>query len=260
MREPVKMKASEVIAGHLESLILEGVLRPGERLLAERDLAERLDVSRPTLRDALQKLEGKGLLTASREGTFVADLVGAALFDPLAALLETRPETAFDYLEFRRTVEGHAARLAAERATEIDRQGLRAVFERMEASHGLEDPSEEAEADSDLHLAIYEATHNVVLLHVMRGLATMLRRGVFYSRTRLYTRRGTRELLLAQHRAIYDAVMAGDGVAAAQAAERHIAYTLETVREIREEETRLEASLRRIGRGDLVAAAPRSGR
>ncbi|WP_029006700.1 FCD domain-containing protein [Azospirillum halopraeferens] len=259
MREPVKPKAADVIAGHLETLILEGVLRPGERLLGERDLAERLDVSRPTLRDAVQKLEAKGLLSAGREGTFVTDPVGAALLDPLAALLESHPQTTFDYLEFRRTVEGHAARLAALRATEIDRDALRAVFARMEASHRLDDPGDEADADCDLHLAIYEAAHNVVLLHVMRGLSTLLRRGVFYSRTRLYTRPGTRELLLAQHRAIYEAVMDRDADAAAEAAERHIAYTLDTVREIRDEEARVEASLRRIGRGDLVATAPRAG-
>lgn len=251
-------KAADAVALHLESLILEGVLRPGEKLLAERELADRLDVSRPTLREALQKLEERRLLTASREGTFVAELVGASLTDPLARLLESHPETTFDYLEFRGTCEGQAAYYAALRATDIDREAIRQAYERMEASHDVEDSAEEAEADTDLHLAIYEATHNVVLLHIMRGLANMLRKDVFYNRAKLYSRRGVRELLLGQHRAIYEAVMAGDPEAARAAAERHITFTLEAIREIRNADARLEASLRRIGRGELIAQPRRT--
>lgn len=259
-RESIKpAKAAEAVALHLETLILEGVLRPGEKLLAERDLAEKLDVSRPTLREALQKLEDRGLLTTGRDGTTVADLVGASLTDPLARLLENNPETTFDYLEFRKTVEGQAAYYAALRATDVDREMMRSVYQRMELLHSKEDPGEEADADTDLHLAIYEATHNVVLLHIMRGLANMLRTDVFYNRVKLYARKGVRDLLLAQHRAIYEAVMAGDPESARDAAEKHITFTYEAIREIRNAEARLEASLRRVGRGDLVAA-PRRGR
>lgn len=246
-------KVADAVALHLESLILEGVLRPGEKLLAERDLAEKLEVSRPSLREALQKLEDRELLTTSREGTFVADGIGACLTDPLARLLQSHPETTFDYLEFRGTCEGQAAYYAALRATDIDRQAMREAYERMAASHEVDDCAEEADADTDLHLAIYEATHNVVLLHIMRGLANMLRQDVFYNRAKLYARQGVRGLLLAQHKAIYDAVMAGDPEAARAAAERHITFTLEAIRELRKTDARIEASLRRVGRNDLVA-------
>ena len=68
-------KLADTIADHLEQMILEGSLRPGERLLAERELAQRFDVSRPSLREALEKLEKRGLLTSGRGGsTFVAPL------------------------------------------------------------------------------------------------------------------------------------------------------------------------------------------
>lgn len=260
-RETIKpAKAADAVAHHLEMLILEGVLRPNEKLLAERELAEKLDVSRPTLREALQKLEERGLLSTGRDGTVVADLVGASLTDPLARLLESNPETTFDYLEFRKTVEGQAAYYAALRATDVDRAMITALYERMEASHGNDDTAEEADADTDLHLAIYEATHNVVLLHIMRGLANMLRTDVFYNRAKLYARKGVRDLLLAQHRAVYEAVVGGDPEAARAAAERHITFTYEAIRETRNAEARLEASLRRVGRGDLVAAPRRPGR
>src|SRR5208283_5209406 len=70
--EPVRnLKLADAIAEHLEQLILEGALRPGEKLAAERELAERLEVSRPSLREALERLQARGLLETSKSGTFV---------------------------------------------------------------------------------------------------------------------------------------------------------------------------------------------
>ena len=72
-------KLSQTVARQIELLILRGILRPGERLPAERDLAERMGVSRPSLREALEGLEGKGLLfTRPGAGCFVADVLGNA--------------------------------------------------------------------------------------------------------------------------------------------------------------------------------------
>lgn len=256
-REVVKMRVADAIADHIERLVLEGVLRPGERLLPERELAERFEVSRPSLREALQKLEEKGTLKTGRDGTVVAPLIGERVVEPLARLMQSNPETSYDYLEFRATVESAAAAQAALRATDVDRDQLSACMERMEASHGEEDASEEADADADLHLAIYEAAHNIVLLHIMRALGAMLRRDVFYNRQTLYSRRGVRENLLDQHRAIYQAIMAGDADAARLAAQRHVEYTRDTLREIRAAESRREIALRRLGRSDLVSSGPR---
>jgi GntR family transcriptional repressor for pyruvate dehydrogenase complex len=77
MTEPIRpAKLADAIAERLERLILEGSLRPGERLLPERELAQRFDVSRPSLREALEKLEKRGLLTSGRGGaTHVAPLL-----------------------------------------------------------------------------------------------------------------------------------------------------------------------------------------
>jgi len=246
-------KLADTVAQHLERLILEGALRPGERLLPERELAAKLDISRPSLRDALAKLEERGLLVSDASGgTQVAETLGATFRDPLTKLLRENPDATFDYLEFRATVEGSAAYYAAQRATDLDRDAIDRCFKRMEASHHKEDPSEEAEADADFHLAIYEATHNVVLLHIMRSLSEMLRTGVFFNRNKLYERQGVRDLLLAQHRAIHEAVMAGEPERARAAAQHHIGYTHDALIQIRDAEARLEVSLRRMGRNDLV--------
>ena len=249
-------KLADTVAEHFERLILEGALRPGERLLPERELAARLDISRPSLRDAITKLVERGLLTTTASGgTMVCEGLGATLKDPLVELFQTHPEATFDYLEFRNVTEGSAAAFAALRATDIDRQEIRSSFERMAASHDKDDPTEEADADADFHLAIYEASHNLFMLHVMRSLSGMLRNDVFYNRATLYLRRNVRDLLLAQHRAIRDAIMAGDAEAARQAAREHMSFTADALKEIAKADARLEVSLNRIARNDALTVS-----
>jgi GntR family transcriptional repressor for pyruvate dehydrogenase complex len=254
MTEPIRpAKLADAIAERLEQLILEGSLRPGERLLPERELAQKFDVSRPSLREALDKLEKRGLLYSGRGGaTHVAPLLDEGFTGPLSAVIRNSPDMTYDYLEFRAIAESSAAYLAALRGTVVDRRLIEECFEAMEAAHQQEDPTDEANADADFHLAIYEASHNLFMLHVMRSLSEMLRNDVFYNRATLYLRRNVRELLLGQHRAIRDGIMAGDAEAARQAALDHMNFTRGALKEIEKADARLEVSLSRIARQDVL--------
>ncbi len=239
----------DAIARQLESLILEGVLRPGEKLPPERELAQELEVSRQSLREALQKLEASNLLeTRHGGGTYVRSVIASALTDPLVDLFHRHTNAAFDFIEFRYNLEGIGAYYAALRGTDMDREILATRFQAMEAAHHLEDPTEEAERDADFHIAIAEASHNVVLLHVMRGLFVLLRKGVIFNRMQLYTHKGARELLLRQHRSIYDAILAGDPEAARAAAHAHMSYVDKVLRELRLDEARTSVARRRLSR------------
>jgi GntR family transcriptional repressor for pyruvate dehydrogenase complex len=251
--EPVRnQKLADAIAEHLEQLILEGVLRPGEKLAAERELAEKLEVSRPSLREALEKLQARGLIETGKSGTHVTQFM-ASLTEPLAAMLQSNEQALIDYLEYRGLVEGEAARLAAIRATDVEREAIRECLDSMREAHKLDDPTIEADVDAKLHVLIYEAAHNLVLLHVMRAFSEMLRGGVFYNRHQLYTRLGVRDLLLEQHLAIGEAVLARQPDKAAEAAAYHIGATAAALDEIRQEQTRVARALRRMGRSELVA-------
>ena len=107
-----------VIEQQLEFLILEGTLRPGEKLPPERELAKQFDVSRPSLREAIQRLEAKGLLLRRQGGgTFVQSSLWQSFSDPLVELLSDHPESQYDLLETRHALEGIAAYYAALRST-----------------------------------------------------------------------------------------------------------------------------------------------
>ncbi|MER2510677.1 FCD domain-containing protein [Amaricoccus sp.] len=242
-------------ARHIEDLILEGSLRPGESLLPEREMATRLNVSRPTVRQGIKLLEDKGLLVAEAGGGRVVAPLATSLTDPLIELLSSRADVVDDYLELRATLESMAASLAATRANEVDRETLRGCMERIDAAHGKADAHDEAEADADLHVAVYEASHNVVLLQIMRALSGLLREGVFHNRVKLYARPEVRDVLLDQHRAIFDGIMARDPEAAGKAAAGHMAYTQRVLSEIVAADARLEISLRRIDGGNISARA-----
>jgi GntR family transcriptional repressor for pyruvate dehydrogenase complex len=218
-------KLSQSVVRQIEQMILRGILRPGERLPSERDLADKLGVSRPSLRDAIAELADRGLL-ASRAGSgvFVAEVLGSAFAPALIQLFATHDEAVFDYIAFRRDMEGLAAERAARFGSETDLRVIDTIFQKMEAAHQKRDPSDEAQLDAEFHMAIIEASHNVIMLHMLRSMFDLLRQGVFYNRQVMFRNRMTRDQLLDQHRAMNEAVQARDPVAARAAVEAHLAY------------------------------------
>ena len=218
-------KLSSAVVRQIEELILRGILRPGERLPAERELAERLGVSRPSLRDAVAQLQSAGLLsTKAGAGIYVADVLGSAFSPALVDLFARHEEAVFDYLSFRRDMEGLAAERAARLGSDTDLAVVAAVFAKMESAHDARSSEQEAQLDAQFHLAIIEASHNVVMLHMMRSMYDLLQGGVFYNRQIMFKQRTSRSALLDQHRTINEALQARDPAAARAAVEAHMEY------------------------------------
>jgi GntR family transcriptional repressor for pyruvate dehydrogenase complex len=239
-------RTADAVVERIEVLVLQGILRPGDRLPGERELAAEVDVSRPILREALKILEERGLIVSRQgEGTFVADVIGTVFSAPVVGMIRRYPKAVDDYFEFRRAIESWSAGLAAERATAADRQILTRIIEAMQEAHGGPDPTEEAALDLELHTAVGEAAHNLILLHTLRSCYRLLADGVLYHRSRLYGDAEARDALMLQHRAIYDAIMAGDPPRARAAAEAHIDYVAVATRAVEQRQDRAQsASLR----------------
>jgi Transcriptional regulators len=240
-------RTADEVVRQIESLILDGVLRDGDRLPGERDLAEELDVSRPILREALKRLESRGLLVSHHGGgTFVADIIGQVFSKPITELISRHPRASRDYLDYRRELEGLTAELAATRATETDKALLARIVADMRSAHEEGRAEDELKADVEFHNAIGEAAHNVILLHTMRACYRLLSDGIFFNRQAVFRHGNYGAALLSQHEAIHDAIAAGDPVAAKQAAQAHIDFVKQAVEDAERADERGRVSRLRL--------------
>ncbi|MCU7845971.1 MAG: FCD domain-containing protein [Candidatus Thiodiazotropha sp. (ex Monitilora ramsayi)] len=226
-------KLSDRIAVELESMIERGDFNPGERLPAERQLAEQLGVSRPSLREAIQKLASKGILHSRQGGgTFVNRSLSGDACEDLVRRMESRPETWPDVLEIRHALEGTSAYFAALRATDEDRKQIRDCYDRMIAAHEAGEALVEAQADAEFHLAIAEASHNEILVQIMRSLFRLLQANVQRNLNQLYKLPRIFEPLSRQHTNLLNAVLDGDPERARNAAQDHLEFVDETLHRI----------------------------
>ena len=253
-------RSAEEVVHQIEALILEGILRAGDRLPGERELAVETGVSRPIVREAIETLVNSLILeTRHGGGTYVAEVTGTVFSPQIGALLGSHSRATLDYLEYRREVESVAARLAAIRATKADRQLLAELVLRMEAAYAADDFDAEANADVEFHSLIGEMAHNMVLLHTLRACYKLLTEGIFHNRNRLYQIPNARLALLEQHQAIYSAIDCGDPERAEAAARQHINHIIEATQEHERRIERERLALLRMARRDSLPA-PRKAR
>jgi GntR family transcriptional repressor for pyruvate dehydrogenase complex len=228
---PRVTRAADVIMDQIERLILEGKVRPGQKLPSERSLAEEFDVSRPTVREAIQKLEARGLIQRRHGGgTFVAEHVGSTFIDPMMAMIHRSPDGTFDILELRFALESVAAWLAADRATERARGNVQRRYHELQAAVRSHDLHRESKADAEFHLAIAEASQNGVILHIMRSIFVLLEESIVKNLAELNLDRIRKQDLALQHEAIYRAIVIDrDPAAARKAVRQHMINVSESL-------------------------------
>ncbi|WP_282606616.1 FadR/GntR family transcriptional regulator [Pelagibius sp. Alg239-R121] len=233
-QEIPRERVADRVAQELMKLIATGKLLPGERLPGERQLAEMMNVSRVSVRAALQQLKGKGFVTAVQGG---GTRVIAATDDQdsaLAVLVRENRKNLRDFAQIRVAIEAWAARQAAENAT--DEQ----VTEIKHALDVMTDPDrpEEFKAEDDVafHMAVAKAADSVIYMHLMSGMGDILRENLDYHRYKLLATRADDRLFLQQHRKIYEAIRDKNGELAAQAMTAHVKRALAAYAESEEAE------------------------
>lgn len=245
---PAVTRVSDAVAAELETRILEGALKPGDRLAAERELSAELGVSRPSLREAINKLVVKGLLTTRHGGgTYVTDRLNAPFVDPWQDMLRGHPNLQSDLLEFRHMLEGEAASLAAERATDADVERLDAAYAAMCAAYETDDIAASVQADVAFHQSIAEASHNVLIGHLTASLLRLINSHVASNLEYLHQRPRHWNQLGSQHEAIWKAVREHQPEAAARAARAHIEFVCQSMADNAKEAERRTSALRRLG-------------
>lgn len=242
------------VADRIERLIAEGGLQPGARLPAERRLAIDLGISRSRLREAIQHLASRGILRSRQGGgTFVAKAGGTSpveqALQPIASLARTDAGFWQDVMEIRKSLDADAAYFAALRATPADKDRLAQILAAVIEAEGG-DPHRQARADAALHMAIAEASHNMILRQIMLGLHAVLEASISESRVQLYRLAGTADVLESQHRDIVAAIIAGRADDARKAARRHLDFVEQNLRRIEEQAARQRRATRMLA--DLV--------
>ena len=248
-QHPSALRIADAVAAGLEKRILEGSLKPGDRLPSERDLALELGVSRSSLREAMQKLLSKGLLTTRHGGgTHVTDKLEAHFVDPWQDMLSGHPLLHRDLLEFRHMLEGQAASLAADRATDIDLQRLDAAYAALDADFDQgENLSACIAVDVAFHQAIAEASHNMLIGHLSASLMRVIHGHVSTNLEQLHSQSIRWSQLKVQHRAIWQAIREHQPEAADRAARHHIEFVRQSMDDNVREEARRSSALRRLG-------------
>jgi GntR family transcriptional regulator, transcriptional repressor for pyruvate dehydrogenase complex len=166
-------KLSEEVVSHFTELIMQQQLRPGDRLPPERQLAEELGVSRTSLREAVKRLQEKGLLDARQgSGTFVRSLSADALSESLSLFVQSDINRYLGLMELRSILDVEIAGRLAVSATEDDIAHLMQHIELM--SHLLDSPDKFADEDVAFHLAFYESMNNSLLMSIVQPIMTLL--------------------------------------------------------------------------------------
>lgn len=238
-----------MVASTIEARILEGSLQPGTRLPSERDLALEMGVSRPSVREAIQKLVAKGLLQTRQRGrTQVTDRLDAHFTDPWQQMLAAHPDVHRDVLEFRLMLESQAAYWAADRCTDVDIRLLDEAYAAMQAQYDGGALDGCIDADLRFHQAIAEASHNVLVSHLCAALMKVAHDNIADNLRALQPRPQRWEQLRTQHEAIWRAIRERRPDDAARAIRTHIEFVRESMQDNARAQERLEVALRRSGR------------
>ncbi len=211
-----KNKVYEEVARQIERLILKK-LKPGDKLPSERDLAEALDVSRSSIRDAIRGLELMGLVEPRQgAGTIVREVSTDTLVNPFASILKQKQALVGELLDFRKMLEPPLAARAATHASPEEISEMEEILQRQEntLSRGETTIAEDAE----FHYSVALASGNSVVLKVLDILMDLLRD----SRERSLQVEGRPQKSLAGHRRILAAIKRHDAESAKAAMRRHI--------------------------------------
>ena len=253
IKKPVKQaKLSDIILQQLETMILEGSLKPGQKLPAERELAKQFDVSRPSLREAIQKLEAKNLVTRRQGGgTYVSDKILAGLSDPLFALMANNKESQFDLLEFRHGIEVMSAYYAAMRGTQADFDEIQRKHDNIGNAQLEENYHIEAKAVFEFYIAICAASHNAVILHLAHSMAPLLIDNIEKNLTILAKRPDVFSQISDYRTRLMSAIISGKPQIAWGASHRNLAFIEEVLLKMSQENSRMERSMRRMKRPEI---------
>ena len=217
MLNPVKnTKVYEVIMEQIKDIVKKGELKSGDRLPSERELADKLEVSRTSVREALKALTMLGLIESKHgEGNFIRSNFEDSLLEPLSILFLLIGSKNEDIIELRRILEPEAAALAAENITESE---LRELKEIMEELNNSLDGEISAELDKKFHYKIAQASRNHLISTIMFSISSLIEKYIDSS----HIHDMNKQVVKIQHEEIYMALESQDPKRASECVKKHL--------------------------------------
>lgn len=228
---PINMKRIyQNIIEQFIKLIKDGNLKAGDKLPAERILAEKFNVSRSSIREAFRVLDIIGLIEVRPgEGTFITDLNIAPFINTIAPLFVKDENMENDLLEFRKMIELEAVKLAVQKGpgNKTGLGMLEQAIARMKEAIDKDDINLGAEADIDFHKAIFNITDSYILIKVAECISYILEASVRFNREKILKNRENTKELYQQHVAIYKAIKEGNLQFATESMLKHLNFVRE---------------------------------
>jgi len=230
------MKISHKIVDSMKEMMLSGGLQPGDRLPREQDLCKMMQVSRPTLREALTVLEAMGLIEMRRrEGSVVKSVVPRSFQEPIQDMIQVDPWRVLDLFELRERIESEGAALAAERATDTELELIRSYADELEQKLQSKRSIlqlEPAKLYRKTVFAIADATHNPIWAHFTKSIWSLLEGAIPFSRQKLLDVPDIWDNLLHQYREIVEYVTERNPTEARNAVIHHLNIQRNQLRKI----------------------------
>jgi len=250
-------RRTDGIAAQLRDLILRGAMRPGERLPSERELAWAWRVGRPTVREAMQQLDGLGFVEVrAARGSFVRSLVPHALEEPLRRIAAEETRVVAQILDVRMALEGWVAAEAARSAPPEQRRRIARIVDGLSTAAERAEPL--SELDAAFHRAIVEATGNTVMLHPLESLASLGASAPAFKR-RIGFRQTRPRAFTACHREVARAIIARDPERARSAMVSHLEMVKRMLMATAAEEPTTVGTRGRVQPGRHIRGLERSG-
>ncbi len=219
-------KVYEQVIDQIQKNIFNGELKKGDRLPSERELSEIMNVSRPSIREALRVLESMGVIESIHgEGNFICINQEKSLLQPLSMMFTLNNGKDQDILELRRVLEIESCRLAVNRVTEKDCNELKTILDKMEKeTYGEGRNGILAQLDKDFHNKLASISKNCLIESLFNTSSMLFEKFIEDARSCIIQSDLESKLLFEQHKMIFNAIINKNEKEVVEAMTMHMKY------------------------------------
>lgn len=220
MSEEVKStKVYTKVIKYIKEKILSGELKNGDRLPSEREMADRLEVSRTSIREAIRVLDIIGLVESKRgSGNYIADSFGNSLFEPISIMFMIQEYSTGDIHELRETLEIECCRVATKLISKDDIALLHGIVNEMDKNY---DEENSLLLDIRFHNIIVKSSKNPLIINILEVISQLMDKFIKESRKVVLCEENNREILLKSHKEIVSSLEARSEDKAVRAMKKH---------------------------------------